>query len=204
MRENRGDHDGSFEERLAAARGRRGLDGPPKQPGNVPAVSKRPLGDRPAGRDRAGLGPGRGGRHRLRARPAVRHHADSHRRIRACWGARLGVLQRLAHVRAAAIGTQERPDERNWLAPAPDAAGDRWRTTPWRLKETASTHSSQFKLVPGVGLLGRDASVHFSNSNLMMLVAGVLTLAADVGRHEPARHDPGPAAIRRRNGLRTP
>ena len=57
---------------------------------------------------------------------------------------------------------------------------------------------SQFKLVPVFGHLGE--SLHFSNANVMMLVASVLTLLR-CGRHEPARHDPGPAAIRRRNGL---
>jgi len=36
MSENQGDDGGSFEERLAAARSRRGLDAPPEQPGDEP------------------------------------------------------------------------------------------------------------------------------------------------------------------------
>ena len=147
----------SFEERLKAARSRQGLDAPPPSSagnsGDLGGMS--PLGDRPAGGDRAGLGSGGGGRHRLWPRPPVRHETHPDGGVRPA-GWRGWNTQRLALVCATTDTGTKGPGRGTIVAAGGsiDALG-------------------QFQLHPALGRIG--ASVNFTQANLMMVVAGLLT-----------------------------
>ena len=193
MSEQPGDREASFEERLAAARGRQGLEdarsGAGKAPDGIDG-SALAIGVRVG--VETGLRPGRGGGHRLGAGPAARHQADPDGGVRSA-GGRGGRAERLAAVCAEARSGRGK-DEASRAGAA--------RTGDSRVAAGSGGIDAlgQFRLEPALGPLGRYFD--FTQANLMMVVAGVLVLAPAVARRAAARDGAGPPAVGRRDGLR--
>ena len=157
MSEEPGGRGPSFEERMRVARNRQGLDNPPRGPEadrDDRTSGMSPWGDRHAGGRGAGLRAGRGGCHRVGAGPVARHPAYLSRLVRAVGGGGWDP-QRLAHVRAATPGLTGRGGKVAAGSSTIDALG-------------------QFRLETVLGGLG--AALDFTQSNVMMVVGGVLVI----------------------------